>query len=144
MTTIISHLYDKFLFGKFRGETLGDVLMYAPSYLTWVVKNVDGNHFLLMDSAVEEIKVIFPDYIMDDDFDMYRQKQLDDYANQHNPNNKAYHARMNNDQVTKKQSKKSLNHEANKMAKRQAEFEDKNGVLYPLDWMCYSNPYDFD
>ena len=51
---------------------------------------------------------------------------------------------MNNDQMTKKQSKKSLNHEANKMAKRQAEFEDKNGVLYPLDWMCYSNPYDFD
>lgn len=81
MTTIISHLYDKFLFGKFRGETLGDVLMFAPSYLTWVVKNVDGNHFLLMDSAVEEIKVIFPDYIMDDDFDRYRQKQLDDYYN---------------------------------------------------------------
>lgn len=74
----------------------------------------------------------------------HSQKQLDDYANQHNPNNKAYHARMNNDQMTKKQSKKSLNHEANKMAKRQAEFEDKNGVLYPLDWMCYSNPYDFD
>lgn len=27
----------------------------------------------------------------------HMQKQLDDYANQHNPNNKAYWARMNNE-----------------------------------------------
>ena len=36
------------------------------------------------------------------------QKQLDDYANQHNPNNKAYRARMANAQP----SKKALKHKA--------------------------------
>lgn len=70
----------------------------------------------------------------------HSQKQLDDYANQHNPNNKAYKARMSNRQ----KSKKAIKHEANVAGKRQAEFEDKVGILMPLDWMCYSNPYDFD
>ncbi len=74
----------------------------------------------------------------------HSQKELDNYANQHNPNNKAYRARMANDMATKKKSKKALAHEAKVRAKRQAEFEDKYGVMYPLDWMCYSNPYDFD
>lgn len=79
MTTIISHLDDKFLFGKFQGESLGDVLMYSPDYLTWVIKNVDGNRFVLMDSAVEEIKEIFPVISIDEDFERNRQRQLDDY-----------------------------------------------------------------
>lgn len=70
----------------------------------------------------------------------HNQKQLDDYANQHNPNNKAYKARMNNPQKSKRVQK----HEANVSGKRQAEFEAKHGTLIPLDWMCYSNPYDFD
>ena len=79
MTTTINHLDDKFLFGKFQGEALGDVLMYAPDYLTWVIKNVDGNRFVLMDSAVEEIKEIFPSFSMDIDFEKNRQRQLNDY-----------------------------------------------------------------
>lgn len=74
----------------------------------------------------------------------HSQKELDNYANQHNPNNKAYKARVANDQATKKQSKKASANQAKKRAKRQAEFEAKYGVMYPLDWMCYSNPYDFD
>lgn len=71
----------------------------------------------------------------------HTQKQLDDYANQHNPNNKAYKARTDNDKKTKKFYRKS---EAVKKAKRQAKFEAELGVAYQLDWMCYSNPYDFD
>ena len=67
----------------------------------------------------------------------HTQQQLNDYANQNNPNNKAYKARMSNDKVTKKVSRKQD-------AKRQAEFESEHGLMYPLDWMCYSNPYDFD
>ncbi len=60
----------------------------------------------------------------------HTQKQLNDYANQNNPNNKAYRARMAN--------KKS-------MRKKKNSRDDYDlGVLYPLDWMCYSNPYDFD
>ena len=71
----------------------------------------------------------------------HTQQQLNDYANQNNPNNKAYKARMSNDRMTKKVSRKQ---DAKRQAKRQAEFEAEHGVLYPLDWMCCSNPYDFD
>lgn len=67
----------------------------------------------------------------------HTQKQLDDYANQHNPNNKAYRARIANDKMTKKVSRKQE-------AKRQATLFDELGLNAYLDWMCYSNPYDFD
>ena len=70
----------------------------------------------------------------------HSQKQLDDYANQHNPNNKAYWARMANAQP----SKKALKHKAIQDAKRYAKLEAECGVMYPTDWFCYSNPYDFD
>lgn len=65
------------------------------------------------------------------------QKQLDDYANQHNPNNKAYQARIANEKKTKKSTRKQE-------AKRQAALFDELGLNADLDWMCYSNPYDFD
>ncbi len=71
----------------------------------------------------------------------HTQKQLDDYANQHNPNNKAYKARIANDKMTKKVSAK---HEAVREAKKWAKFEAEHGTFAPQDWMCYSNPYDFD
>jgi len=67
----------------------------------------------------------------------HTQKQLDDYANQHNPNNKAYQARIANEKMTKKVSRKQE-------AKRQAKLFDELGLNADLDWMCYSNPYDFD
>lgn len=67
----------------------------------------------------------------------HAQKQLDDYANQHNPNNKAYQARIANEKKTKKSTRKQE-------AKRQAALFDELGLNADLDWMCYSNPYDFD
>lgn len=59
----------------------------------------------------------------------HTQQQLNDYANQHNPNNKAYQARKAN---TKSQHKKP------------SSYDFELGCFEPLDWMCYSNPYDFD
>ena len=67
----------------------------------------------------------------------HTQKQLDDYANQHNPNNKAYQARIANEKKAKKSTRKQE-------AKRQAALFDELGLNADLDWMCYSNPYDFD
>lgn len=67
----------------------------------------------------------------------HTQRQLDDYANQHNPNNKAYQARVANEKVTKKASRKQE-------AKKQAKLFDELGLNANLDWMCYSNPYDLD
>ncbi|MDC7301416.1 hypothetical protein [Agathobacter ruminis] len=63
----------------------------------------------------------------------HTQKELNDYANQNNPNNKAYKARVANEKNMKKTSNN---------AKRQAKLEAELGVSYPLDWMCYSNPFD--
>lgn len=71
----------------------------------------------------------------------HTQQQLNDYANQNNPNNKGYKDRKVNDKKTKKVSR---NQETKRQAKRQVEFESEHGVMYPIDWMCYSNPYDFD
>lgn len=68
---------------------------------------------------------------------IHTQKQLDDYANQHNPNNKAYQARIANEKKAKKSTRKQE-------AKRQAALFDELGLNADLDWMCYSNPYDFD
>lgn len=67
----------------------------------------------------------------------HTQKQLDDYANQHNPNNKAYQARIANEKRVKKSARKQD-------AKRQAALFDELGLNANLDWMCYSNPYDLD
>ncbi len=67
----------------------------------------------------------------------HTQKQLDDYANQHNPNNKAYHARIANESVNKKASRKQ-------QLKREVKLFDELGLNADLEWMCYSNPYDYD
>ena len=58
----------------------------------------------------------------------HTQKQRDDYANQHNPNNKAYWANKQNQKTMGKKKSKAfyLNDYAT------------------ADWFCYSNPYDFD
>ena len=54
-------------------------------------------------------------------------KQLNDYANQHNLNNKAYAARMANQA---------------RMSKNNSKAPD---VVADLDWLCYSKgPYEFD
>lgn len=58
----------------------------------------------------------------------HTKRQLDDYANQNNPNNKAYRANRANQKAMHKQSDSHF---------YQGEYE-------PLDWMCYSNPYDFE
>ncbi len=71
----------------------------------------------------------------------HTQKQMDDYANQNNRNNKACQARIANEKKTKTEPSKCV---AKKRGKKQAEFEKEYGTSYPLDWMCYSNPYDFD
>lgn len=76
MATTLQHLDDLFQFGKFKGCTLGEVLMFNPDYLVWVVDNISGRTFRLEDSAVEEINMIFPDFPITDEFEEMRMKQL--------------------------------------------------------------------
>ena len=70
----------------------------------------------------------------------HTQKQLDDYANQHNPNNKAFKARVANEAATSKKSQKNA---ALRRAKQQSKLFGELGLNADLDWMYYSNPYDF-
>ena len=70
----------------------------------------------------------------------HTQKQLDDYANQHNPNNKAFRARVKNDMTHKI---KLVKNESTFQKKKYAKFEKKCGLNVALDWMCYSNPFEF-
>lgn len=58
----------------------------------------------------------------------HTKQQLDDYANQHNPNNKAYKAKVTNQKQIKKQKDK-----------------EHPDYVADLDWMCFSKgPYEFD
>ena len=84
MSTIIEHLDDTFEFGKFKGSTLGEVLMYKPDYLRWVVENVDGNTFKLEDSAITEIRLIFLEFEITEGFERMREKQLNELFTQEN------------------------------------------------------------
>lgn len=59
----------------------------------------------------------------------HTKQQLDDYANQHNPNNKAYKAKVNNQKQISK--RKDDNRRIDNVA--------------DLDWMCYGKGmYEFD
>ncbi len=58
----------------------------------------------------------------------HTQKQLDDYANQHNPNNKACWARLQNNQCMSRNARKKI----------------CRGEYVSTEWFCYSNPFDFD
>ena len=57
MITRFEHIDDIFHFGKFTGCTLAEVLTYNPSYLEWVVKNVDWYYCSLSESALKEIRM---------------------------------------------------------------------------------------
>lgn len=77
--TYLRHLDDTFSFGKFCNRSLGEVLLFAPNYLNWVVSNVDGHIFVLSDSAVEEIKLMFPNFLISTEFETDRLRQIDEY-----------------------------------------------------------------
>lgn len=57
----LSQMFD---FGKFKGCDLGEVLMCAPDYVNWVIGNVDGSRCAFSDEVFEEIKLIFPNFII--------------------------------------------------------------------------------
>lgn len=69
--TVFEHLSDKFDFGKYKGRTLGDVMTYNPEYLNWVVANVSEDICWLSDTVVEEIRKIFPTFIITEEFMNY-------------------------------------------------------------------------
>lgn len=68
---------DQFNFGRYRGLSLADVLDINPSYLSWCVKHCTGVIFQLEDKVIEEIKIVYPKFLMDALFESRRIWNLD-------------------------------------------------------------------
>ena len=73
---IFASIADIFNFGKYAGLSLADVLDFNPSYLNWCVKNITGGKFQVEDSAIEEIRMVYPSFKMDDVFESMRIESL--------------------------------------------------------------------
>lgn len=78
---------NQFNFGRYKGLSLADVLDINPSYIDWCVKYCTGVIFKLSDTVIEEIKIAYPNFIMDAFFDSRRigslsQEDYDDYDGQ--------------------------------------------------------------
>lgn len=63
---------DQFNFGRYRRLSLADVLDINPSYLNWCVKHCTGVIFQLEDDVIEEIKTVYPNFLMDTLFESKR------------------------------------------------------------------------
>lgn len=63
---------DQFNFGRYRGLSLADVLDINPSYINWCVKHCTGVIFQLEDKVIEEIKIVYPHFLMDALFESKR------------------------------------------------------------------------
>lgn len=77
-----SSIEDQFNFGKYNGLSLADVMDTDPSYLEWCVKYCTSVIFLLEDTALLEIKKVYPNFLMDYLFESKRiMNLLDDDFN---------------------------------------------------------------
>lgn len=74
---VFEHIDDAFTFGKYRNMTLSDIIEFDPNYIEWCQKNTQ-NVFLL-DSVIEEIKSVYPDFPIDYEFEEKRQQNLELY-----------------------------------------------------------------
>lgn len=69
-------LEDQFDFGKYRGLSLADVLDINPTYVEWCVKHCTGVIVQLQDRVIEDIKIAYPKFLMDNLFESTRIWQL--------------------------------------------------------------------
>lgn len=75
---IFESLSQQFNFGKFKGSDLGEVLICQPSYIEWVIKNVSGNVCAFSDEVIDEINLIFPNFIITQElFYLIKQRQYE-------------------------------------------------------------------
>ena len=64
--TYIQELSDRFEFGKYRGCSLSEVMDCNPSYVRWVLRNIDDSIFYISRNAIDEMKKIYPDFVIDE------------------------------------------------------------------------------
>lgn len=72
------HIDDEFDFGKFKGLSLSDVMDINSDYIVWCMLNVDNNScdFIITDTALSELKSVYPHFMISDEFENMRIKRL--------------------------------------------------------------------
>ena len=72
ITCHFESIENQFNFGRYYGLSLADVLDINPSYLCWCVKHCTGVIFKLEDSLINEIKIVYPNFLIDTLFESRR------------------------------------------------------------------------
>lgn len=78
MMQTITRLDDTMEFGKYKGLSIGEVILINPSYIGWLVTNVSGELFAIEDNVMQEILSAFPDFIWTAELELNRVKQLEE------------------------------------------------------------------
>ena len=71
---IIASISAIFEFGKYENLSISDVIEIDPSYIKWSMMNVED--FILDDNAIDEIKLLYPDFIISAEFEKKRQEKI--------------------------------------------------------------------
>lgn len=78
---VFHHLSDTFKFGSYKGFTLSDVIDMGSSYIYWCVYNI--KRFLLEDSVMEEIHLIYPNQYTSPTFEKARKNNLNHWMDEY-------------------------------------------------------------
>ena len=73
---IFTSLESRFTFGKYKGLTLADVMDINPDYVVWCVTTIDD--FLLYDSALEQMALVYPNFPLYIEFERCRKDNLNE------------------------------------------------------------------
>ena len=61
-----------FTFGRYKGLSMADVLDINPSYIIWCNQYCTNGEFIMFDKVINQIKVVYPEFYMDDIFEENR------------------------------------------------------------------------
>lgn len=70
-----NHLSDIVSFGAYKGFTLSDVIDSGSNYVYWCINNI--KRFLLEDSVMEEIRLIYPNQFTSPTFENQRKWNIE-------------------------------------------------------------------
>lgn len=81
---IVSQFYslsDTFKFGQYKGMALSDVIDWDYQYIYWCMDNISNIQFLIYNSAIEELKQVYPHFYISNDFENKRIQRLEKASN---------------------------------------------------------------
>ena len=81
---IVSQFYslsDTFKFGQYKGMALSDVIDWDYQYIYWCMNSISNMEFLIYDSAIEELKQVYPHFYISNDFENKRIQRLKEASN---------------------------------------------------------------